>query len=329
MSAVSSAVAVGGGTGLPGVLRCLVELGYETAAVVTMADDGGSSGKLRTELGMLPPGDIRNCLVALGDAESPFASLFQYRFPHGEGLAGHALGNLMIAALADITGSFPAAIEEAGRLLGTRGRVLPSTLEDISLHATDSAGNPVSGQALIATSCGPFAHVRLEPPDPEAYPPAAEAIRQAELVVVGPGSLFTSLVPNLLVPGIADALRETRARRVYVCNVANQRGETGGMDAADHFEVLLGHGLDGVFDDVVVHGADQTPAQPGRCLVYDGSKRPVEAVDAGPDVIARIEARGTRIVVADVVDPIDRRHHSRSKLCRVLGGFADSSVVHG
>ncbi len=315
------AVAVGGGTGLPGVLRCLAGLGYDTSAVVTMADDGGSSGKLRAELGMLPPGDVRNCLVALADEASPLARLFQYRFPHGEGLAGHALGNLVIAALADITGSFPRAIEEAGRLLGAGGHVLPSTLADVSLHATDAVGEPVSGQARIATSDGPVAHVRLEPAAPPAYPPAAEAIREADLVVLGPGSLFTSLVPNLLVPGIAEALRETAATRVYVCNVANQRGETSGMDAADHVEALLAHGLDGALDVAVVHVADATPERPGRCLVYDDGCGRLEPVGAGREALARIESRGVRVVAADVVDADDHRRHSRHKLCRVLEGL--------
>lgn len=314
-----SAVAVGGGTGLPNVLRCLVEIGFETSAVVTMADDGGSSGLLRRELGMLPPGDVRNCLVALGDAESVLGRLFQYRFPHGQGLAGHALGNLVIAALSDITGGFPEAIEEAGRLLGARGRVLPSTLDDVWLHATDALGEPVSGQARIAVSDGPVTHVRLEPCDPTAYAPAVDALLAASAVVMGPGSLFTSVVPNLLVPGIADALRETAARRIYVCNVANMRGETNGMDAADHVRALFDHGLEGALDAVVVHEPECSPVRPGRCVMWEDGGEPVEAVEAGPDVIARIEGMGVRVVAADVVDPTDHRHHSYHKLYRVLG----------
>lgn len=316
---VRTAVALGGGTGLPGVLRCLVEMGFDTTAVVTMADDGGSSGTLRRELGMLPPGDVRNCLVALGDSESVLGRLFQYRFPLGQGLAGHALGNLVIAALADITGGFPEAIDEAGRLLGTRGRVLPSTLDDVSLHATDSLGSPVSGQARIAVSDGPVTHVRLEPGDPTAYPPAVSAILEANIVVLGPGSLFTSLVPNLLVPGIADALHETTARRVYICNVANQRGETSGMDAADHLQALYDHGLAGAVDTVVVNEPECSPAHPGRCLLWEDGHEPVEAVGADREVVARIEAMGVTVVAADVIDPADNRHHSYHKLCRVLG----------
>ncbi|HET6498205.1 MAG TPA: gluconeogenesis factor YvcK family protein [Coriobacteriia bacterium] len=313
------AVAIGGGTGLPIVLRCLVELGFETSAVVTMADDGGSSGLLRRELGMLPPGDVRNCLVALGDADGVMGRLFQYRFAHGQGLAGHALGNLIIAALAEIAGGFPEAIEEAGRLLGVRGHVFPSTLADVSLHATDALGQPVSGQARIAESAGPVTHVRLSPSDPEAYGPAVRAIRSADVVVLGPGSLFTSLVPNLLVPGVASALRESAARRVYICNVANQRGETSGMDAADHVSALLAHGLDGALDAVVVHESASAGGGVDRAEICEDESATAEAVIAGPEAFARIEALGPDVVAADLVDPSDMRHHSFDRLHAVLG----------
>lgn len=318
-AAERSAVAIGGGTGLPIVLRCLVELGFETSAVVTMADDGGSSGLLRREFGMLPPGDVRNCLVALGDADGVMGRLFQYRFAHGEGLAGHALGNLVIAALAEIAGGFPEAIEEAGRLLNVRGHVFPSTLTDISLHATDALGQPVSGQARIAQSAGPVTHVRLSPSDPVAFEPAVRAIREAELVVLGPGSLFTSVVPNLLIPGIAQALQESAARRVYVCNVANQRGETSGMDAADHVSALLAHGLAGALDAVVVHESTATPERVGGAEMCEDGSETADAVSAGSEAVARIRAFDIDVVVADVVDSADERHHSFGRLHAVLG----------
>ena len=221
-----NAVAVGGGTGLPSVIRCLLDLGYSTSAVVTMADDGGSSGMLRRQLGMLPPGDIRNCLVAMADDDANLISqLFQYRFPHGEGLAGHALGNLVIAALADLTGSFPAAIEAVEGYLHARGHVLPSTLADVELHGVDRAGATLSGQAKLATNPEALARVRLQPARPLAYPPVLDAIRAADVIVIGPGSLYTSLIPNFLVDGISRALHDSTATRVYVCNVANMRGE--------------------------------------------------------------------------------------------------------
>lgn len=299
------AVAVGGGTGLPKVLRCLLDSGYDTTAVVTMADDGGSSGHLRRELGILPPGDARNCLVAMADdPESPLAQVFSYRFPHGEGLAGHALGNLVIAALADIERSFPAALDAAGRLLGARGRVVPSTLDDVVLTAEDVEGTRVVGQTQVARSAAPIACVRYASGSPAcAYPPAAEAIAGADLVVIGPGSLFTSVIPNFLVGGITDALVATGGRVVYLCNVANQRGETTGMDAADHVDALIRHGLATAIDVVVLHDSTRFPLPAG-----------VDPVCAGPEALARIAEHGIETVVRDMADPDDPRHHGADKL---------------
>lgn len=312
------AVAIGGGTGMPAVLGCLLEAGFQTSAVVTMADDGGSSGKLRDELGMLPPGDARNCLVAMGDPDSLVAQLFQYRFPHGEGLAGHALGNLIIAALADITGGFPEAMVAAGELLEARGRVIPSTLEDVRLCATDRDGLPLEGQALIAASRGPFRHVDLDPACPPVYGPALDSIEAADVIVIGPGSLFTSILPNFLVDGVADAVRSSAARRIYVCNLANQRGETEGMNAYDHVLTLCDHGLCSAIDVVVVHDAQGEPRAAGRCLVCDDDASPVERVEAGEDVRRRITELGIEVVARDLIDVERPVRHSRALLCRVL-----------
>lgn len=302
------AVAIGGGTGLPKVLWCLLEMGYDTTAVVTMADDGGSSGHLRRELGMLPPGDARNCLVSMAaDPDSSLAQVFSYRFPHGEGLAGHALGNLIIAALADIEGSFPAALDAAGALLASRGRVVPSTLDDVVLVAEDVEGVRVVGQKNVAESVTPIARVRFAGGEATAYPPAVRAIADADLVVIGPGSLFTSILPNFLAGGIREALLVSRGRVVYVCNVANQRGETTGMDAADHVEALRRHGLDGAVDIVVVHDGAAWPL-------------PAELDPVGTDdaVIARIRAAGVEPLSANVVDATDPRHHDRDALMSIL-----------
>jgi len=308
-----SAVAIGGGTGLPRVLRCLADLGFDTTAVVTMADDGGSSGLLRTQLGMLPPGDIRNCLVALAEEDQGLlAQLFQYRFPHGEGLAGHALGNLILAALADLTGSFPQAIETAGQYLHTRGRVLPSTLADVALHGTDRAGSSVSGQATLAVNPEPLACVHLLPAEPDAYPPVLEALRGADVIVVGPGSLYTSIIPNFLVADVASTVRNSAALRVYVCNVANMRGETGGLDAADHVAALVEHGLAGGIDTVVVH-----EPEPCHAHLCDDDAR-VEPVAFDDDIRARILTLGPTVVASDLADPADPVRHSREALCRVL-----------
>ncbi|PKQ10207.1 MAG: hypothetical protein CVT69_00975 [Actinobacteria bacterium HGW-Actinobacteria-9] len=314
MDSSRKAVAIGGGTGLPGVLRCLIDAGYDTTAVVTMADDGGSSGTLRRELGILPPGDLRNCLVGMADPDSTIARLFQYRFPQGAGLEGHALGNLIIAALADLEGGFPQGIAAAAALLGSRGRVLPSTLADVGLRAVDAEGMPLAGQALIANTEGPFVDVALDPAAPEPYPAVIEAIREADVIVIGPGSLFTSILPNFLVARVALAVRESRARRIYVCNVANQRGETTGMDADDHVRVLLEHGLAGGIDAVVVHG---NPAC-GDAAVCDDGSPDIEVVDASATVLARIEARGLTVHVRPLADPEHPARHDPARLGMVL-----------
>ncbi|GAV31028.1 uncharacterized conserved protein [Coriobacteriaceae bacterium EMTCatB1] len=306
MSGARKAVAIGGGTGLPLVLSCLASAGFETTAVVTMADDGGSSGRLRRELGILPPGDVRNCLVALAPSNDPLARIFQYRFPQGEGLAGHALGNLIIAALADLTGDFARAVQVAGEMLHVQGRVLPSTLADVALHAETADGERIVGQSQVAHAPVRVARVTLEPERPPAYGPALDAIREADLLVVGPGSLFTSVIPNLLVDGIPAALGECPGRIVYVCNVANQRGETCGMDAFEHVQALLDHGMPRI-DVTVVHDTDATaPAAE------------IEPVEAGALVRERVREMGIDVLAADVVDASNPRHHDPALLCAVL-----------
>lgn len=307
-----TAVAIGGGTGLPLVLRCLLDLGFETSAVVTMADDGGSSGVLRAELGMVPPGDVRNCLVAMAPEEdSLLARVFQYRFEHGEGLTGHALGNLVLAALSDLTGDFGEAVKAAERYLGTRGHVFPSTLADVVLHGVDREGTEIEGQARLASNPAAVETVFLEPAEPAAYAPALEAIAAADVIVIGPGSLYTSLIPNFLVAGVADAVRASGARRIYVCNVANMRGETVGLDAADHVEALVEHGLAGAIDVVLVH-----EAPPGTVCENVG----VEPVCSGAAERLRIEALGAAVVGAQLADATRPARHDRVALCEALEG---------
>jgi uncharacterized cofD-like protein len=298
------AVAVGGGTGLPLVLKCLLRGGFDTTAVVTVADDGGSSGQLRRELGMLPPGDIRNCLVALADPDNELARVFQYRFALGEGLAGHALGNLIIAALADLEGGFAEGVDEAGKLLGVRGHVLPSTLEDVVLSGRDASGVLVTGQAKVAVSEGPVDHVCLEPQSPAGHLPALNALREADVIVIGPGSLFTSIIPNFLVEGVVDAVRESDATVIYVCNVANLRGETAGMDAADHVDALVRHGLGGLID---------------VALIDSGTADPSRAVDGGQQALDRIAAHDIRGVITELADPAVPAHHHPDRLFEALG----------
>jgi len=242
-------VGIGGGHGLAATLRAAREYAGEITAVVTVADDGGSSGRLTRELGIPPPGDIRNCLVALSD-DGDLARLFQHRFDQGL-LTGHTLGNLVIAALTDVTGDFAAAVGRAGALIGVRGRVFPATTSLGELGARVEGGE-VEGQVAVAQTKAPIHRAHLTPSDPPACADAVRAIREADQVVLGPGSLYTSLIATLLVPGIAQAVRETNARRVFVCNNRHQKGETEGLNASAHIDALLEHlGADSVDTAIV------------------------------------------------------------------------------
>jgi uncharacterized cofD-like protein len=252
-------VVIGGGTGLSTLLRGLKAYTNNLTAIVSVADDGGSSGELRRTMGILPPGDIRNCLTALAEDETMMGQLFQYRFASGNGLGGHSLGNLLITALAEITGSFEEAVAESGRVLAVSGTVLPASLQDVRLVAdiqtTDASGEVrVRGESKIPEAAGRIRRVWLEPNNPLAYPPAVKAILNAELIVVGPGSLYTSVMPNLLVPDLADALRASRGYKFYVCNVASQPGETDGYSCGDHVRSIEKHVGVRLFDMVISNG---------------------------------------------------------------------------
>lgn len=251
-------VAIGGGTGMPQLLRGLREYTDNITAIVTVADDGGSSGRLRRQTGALPPGDFRNNIAALSDAEGLMKSLFQYRFPETNGkdedeqrsdLAGHSFGNLFIMTMAAITGSFEAAIAESSRVLAVRGRILPSTLENVTLCAevrrTNEDGHiewvTVQGESNLPKSSGQIERVYLQPAHARAYPEAIRAILQADLIVAGPGSFYTSVLPNLLVEAIRNAILASSAVRIYICNVATQPGETDGYTVLDHLRKLREH----------------------------------------------------------------------------------------
>lgn len=249
-------VTIGGGTGLASLLRGLKSYSTNLTAIVTVADDGGSSGELRNRMGVLPPGDLRNCLAALSNNEALMSQIFQYRFADSTGLNGHNLGNLLITALADITGSFEEAIAESGRVLAVQGQVLPSTLRDVRLSAEISkdATKPsikVKGESQIPQTTGKIERVWLEPSNVLAFPPAIQAILSADLVIVGPGSLYTSIMPNLLVPDIAEAIRASKAMKFYICNVATQPGETDGYSCADHLRAIEKHVNGRIFDLVI------------------------------------------------------------------------------
>jgi uncharacterized cofD-like protein len=265
-------VALGGGTGLSELLRGLKRMTAHLTAIVAVSDDGGSSGRLRAELGMLAPGDIRDCLVALADDESLMGDLFAYRFQTGE-LAGHALGNLFLAALTAVTGDFDLAVKESSRVLKIRGTVLPSTTTDVKLAARLEDGRVVRGQSTIGHSSAPIERVWLEPSEAEALPLALEKVARADLVVLGPGSLFTSVLPPLLVPRLREAIAETRARVVYVCNLMTQPGETTSFEALDHLRALQAHVGEGLVDVMLVNSAP-LPAGVTDCYAAEGA-RPV------------------------------------------------------
>jgi uncharacterized cofD-like protein len=249
-------VAIGGGTGLSSLLRGLKTHTSNLTAIVTVADDGGSSGELRRSVGILPPGDIRSCLTALSEDETLMGQIFQYRFGTGAGLNGHSLGNLFIAALADITGSFEEAVAESGRVLAVKGRVLPATLHDVQLVADIQLADRVAdvqvkGESQITKAGGRVKRVWLEPNNPAAYPPTVQAILSADLIIVGPGSLYTSIIPNLLVPDIAAAIKASRAMKLYVVNVAAQKGETDNYTCGDHVHSVEKYLGGPVFDIVL------------------------------------------------------------------------------
>jgi uncharacterized cofD-like protein len=249
-------VTIGGGHGLSTLLRGLKAYTRKLTAIVTVADDGGSSGRLRESFGILPPGDIRNCLAALSNDEQMLTQLFKYRFSGAGELDGHSFGNLFITALADITGSFESAIAESGKVLSVSGRVLPSTLHDVRLVADmELPHSPnqirVEGESRIPKMAGKVRHVWLEPNDAPAFPPTLKAVLNADMIVVGPGSLYTSLLPNLLVPDLLGAINASRALKIYVCNIATQAGETDVYSCYDHVRALEEHVGDGLFDVIL------------------------------------------------------------------------------
>jgi len=252
-------VVIGGGHGLSVLIRGLKKYTNNITAIVTVADDGGSSGKLRETLGILPPGDIRNCLSAMSNDEAMLTQLFRYRFPNGSsGLDGHSFGNLFITALSDLTGSFEEAVAESGRVLSVSGRVLPSTLNNVQLVADIrlphmSSEIRIAGESKIPASNGRVRRVWLEPTAPPAFPQAIQAILSADVIVIGPGSLYTSLLPNLLVPDLANAIRASRALKLYICNVATQAGETDGFSCNDHIHAIESHAGKSLFDIVLVN----------------------------------------------------------------------------
>ncbi|CAH0122060.1 Gluconeogenesis factor [Paenibacillus sp. CECT 9249] len=252
-------VVMGGGTGLSVMLRGLKEKPLDITAIVTVADDGGSSGILRSELQMPPPGDIRNVLSSLADVEPLLSDMLQYRFKNGTGLAGHSLGNLILAAMTDISGDFVTGIRELSRVLAVRGRVLPAANQAVILKAEMEDGSIVVGESTIPTSGQRIKRVFLEPKQVEPLPEAVEAIREADAILIGPGSLYTSIIPNLLVPKLAEAVVESDALKIFVCNVMTQPGETDNYTVGDHLEAIYRHIDRHLFDYVIVNNGEIPP----------------------------------------------------------------------
>lgn len=301
-------VTLGGGHGLSVLLRGLKNYTSNLTAVVTVADDGGSSGRIRLASGMLPPGDIRNCLAALASDETLLTQLFQYRFSGSDmGLEGHSFGNLFIYALSEIMGSFEEAVAESGRVLAVHGRVLPATLHNVRLVADVALPFTVSevrveGESKIPGFPGKVNRVWLEPTAPPAYPQAIQALLAAELIVMGPGSLFTSLLPTLLVPDVAAAVKASRALKIFVCNLTSQPGETDGLSCANHIQMISDHVGEGLFDIIVVNSNQ------------DGN------LPEGVDWVMLDEDLNSQypVYMADLVDREHPTRHDGEKLSKVL-----------
>ena len=299
-------VTIGGGHGLSTLLRGFKEHTRNLTAVVTVADDGGSSGRLRESHGILPPGDIRNCLAALSNDEALLTQLFQYRFSGSPDLDGHSFGNLFITALSEIMGSFEEAVAESGRVLSVSGRVLPSTLHDVRLVADVRLPHSINevrveGESNIPAKAGRVQRVWLEPNNPPAFPPVLQALLSAELIIIGPGSLYTSLLPNLLVPDLMAAIRVSRALKIYVCNIATQPGETDFFSCYDHVRALEEHVGEDLFDIVLCNNNFSGDIIGSQWVLVDDKT-----------------LSDKRVYFADMVDEEQPWRHDATKLSQVL-----------
>jgi uncharacterized cofD-like protein len=311
-------VVVGGGTGLSTMLRGLKKITSNLTAVVTVSDDGGSSGRLQKELGVLPPGDIRNCLVALADDEALVTELFRYRFAEGEGLSGHSFGNLFLAAMTGITGNFDEAIKVSSRVLNVKGRVLPSTLAVARLCAKLVDGRVVEGESNITGARGVIQEVFLDPPYAAPLDEVIAAIREADAIVLGPGSLYTSIMPNLLVDRVGREIEASSAVKLYVCNVMTQPGETDGYTASAHVRALLRGAGANVCEVAIVN--DELPRKLREAYAEEG-QLPVKVDDD------ELRALGVRVVRANVISETDTVRHDSDRLAAVVDKIIDEAVA--
>ena len=308
---------IGGGHGLSVLLRGIKSSTKNVTAVVTVADDGGSSGRLREELGIIPPGDLRNCLVALADTEPLMEKLFQYRFEGKTPLAGHSFGNLFIAAMNEVTGDMETALKESSKVLAVKGRVIPASKESVRLDAVMTDGTVVEGESQIPEAHKKIRRVQLFPRKVEAVPSALEALETSDAIILGPGSLYTSIMPNLLVEGVADALKKSHAIKIYICNVMTQPGETDNYTAFDHAKAILDHAGQGTIDYVLVN----SKPIPQEFLDKTGA----QSVKVDED---KINALGMGLIKADLMSETDAGRHDPEKLCRAVMKIIDDMTKH-
>lgn len=309
-------VALGGGTGLSMLLSGLKEYSSNITAIVTVADDGGSSGRLRQQFDILPPGDIRNCLVALADAPALMRDLFQFRFDSNSSeLAGHSFGNLFITAMTRLTGDFEKAIKETSKVLALKGQVIPSTLNNVVLVAEHKNGSITEGENKIPKTHLPINRVRLKPLQPVATPEAIKAIEEAQIIVLGPGSLYTSIIPNLLIKEITETIVASEAIKVYVCNLMSQPGETDGFRASDHIKALVAHSHPRAIDYVILN-TGEVPNSMLKRYAGENSYRVTNDTK-------NIENMGYRVIEADFILSDDVIRHDSAKLAKMILGFIE------
>ena len=327
-------VAIGGGTGLSAILRGLKHLTArpgdasdtqpcisDLSAIVTVSDDGGSSGRLRKELNMPPPGDIRSCLVALSEDEALLSRLFQHRFDKGSGLEGHSFGNLFLAALTAVTGDFTDAVQQSSEILASRGRIFPATTSHIELEAEMADGTHVRGETQITASSGRIVRLVLVPADVEPLPQTLEAIAQADLITIGPGSLFTSLIPNLLVRGIPDAIAASAGIKVYICNLMTQANESLGLTAADHIHALHEHAQMRIFDFALIN--QKQVSRPVRARY---------ALEGASQIVADLEAvrsLGVQPILGNYLVEGEKARHATDQVAHDLIHLAQIALVSG
>ena len=307
---------IGGGHGLSVLLRGVKQATSNVTAIVTVADDGGSSGRLSAGLGIIPPGDMRNCLVALADTEPLMEKLFQYRFEGESELAGHSFGNLFIAAMNEVTGDMETALLESSKVLAVKGRVLPASNEHVRLDALMTDGTVVEGESHIPEARKRIRRVRLHPAHAAPVQAALDAIRNADIILLGPGSLYTSIMPNLLVDGVAEALRESKALKLYICNVMTQPGETDGYTASMHVKAILDHAGKGVVDYALVNSA-KVPEKTARSYAAQGATPVIADSEA-------LNGLGVGVITADIVNEADPGHHDSDKLTRQVMKLLDT-----